>query len=68
MIMVAEEKFDSTKPAMAVDKGKGPAKIEEAKKPLKKTCLWEKGPLTRKLVAEGIGSINRPEKRWVQNK
>lgn len=47
--MVAEEKFDSTKPAMAVDKGKGPPKIEEAKKAIEEDMSLGEGPFDQEI-------------------
>jgi hypothetical protein len=52
----AEDKGYS-KPTLAEDKGKGSAKIEEAKKAIEYDTHSVKGPLTKSLVAEGIESI-----------
>lgn len=47
--MVAEEKSDSTKPAMAADKGKGPAKIKEAKKAIEEDMSLGEGPFDQEI-------------------
>jgi hypothetical protein len=48
-IIVAKEKIGYTNPAMVEDKGKGPAKIEEAKKAIEDDTPLGEGPFEQDL-------------------
>jgi hypothetical protein len=48
-IVIVEEKMDSSKPVVAKDKGKGPAKIVEAKKAIEDDTPVDEGPFDQEL-------------------
>jgi hypothetical protein len=48
-MIVAKERTGSTKPVMAEDKGKGPAKIEESKKAIEDDTPLGEGPFDQEL-------------------
>jgi hypothetical protein len=54
-VVIATEDKGSSKPALAEEKGKGLAKLREAKKLSKMTHRLVKGPSTKSWVAEDIG-------------
>jgi hypothetical protein len=54
-VIIAPEDKGSSEPTLAEEKGKGPAKFEEAKKAIKDDTPFGDGPSTKTWVAEGIG-------------
>jgi hypothetical protein len=64
---MAEEKVGSSMPMLTKNKGKGPAKIEEAKEAIENDTPRGEGPFDQEQRIEGMEFITLLGRPWVLN-